>query len=376
MNFVNVKAITIPEGNVKQIADGNGVVIWKKGADWEVIIHTDLSSGDTFWDEYTNIRFDKRCPYRNGSIVTGINFSNYHDNVNVCRFKVEGSGLTGKKVKLKMGDYGYIKVNNANAFYGRVYRCYSNWSPINEVLKSPSNPPSGNSSWLCYDSYFISPNSNGIIDEYFMFKYDISQGSMTNINYSISEYLGIEVVDDDEEIVWLTNGSRQLDSTLATGSQNSNFLKILLPESLVKGAGINIGDTIAGWTYKWYNSSFSDKNIMIATSMCGTNTSYAASIPNAPIYYCRPITYKNSTSSTNSMYPLENEFVYEGNNIGIAIYYEMSYNTGNGNVVTIGEFGSGDLSTGQIVYASSANPSSYTVYSNTPAIGLIVRRSS
>jgi hypothetical protein len=30
MNFANVKAITIPEGNVKQITDGNGVVIWKK----------------------------------------------------------------------------------------------------------------------------------------------------------------------------------------------------------------------------------------------------------------------------------------------------------------------------------------------------------
>lgn len=30
MNFANVKAITIPEGNVKQIADGNWVVIWKK----------------------------------------------------------------------------------------------------------------------------------------------------------------------------------------------------------------------------------------------------------------------------------------------------------------------------------------------------------
>lgn len=29
MNFANVKAITIPEGNVKQIADGQGTVIWK-----------------------------------------------------------------------------------------------------------------------------------------------------------------------------------------------------------------------------------------------------------------------------------------------------------------------------------------------------------
>jgi len=32
MNFANVKAITIPEGNVKQITDGQGVVIWKKAA--------------------------------------------------------------------------------------------------------------------------------------------------------------------------------------------------------------------------------------------------------------------------------------------------------------------------------------------------------
>ena len=29
MNFANVKAITIPEGNVKQIADGQGNVLWK-----------------------------------------------------------------------------------------------------------------------------------------------------------------------------------------------------------------------------------------------------------------------------------------------------------------------------------------------------------
>ena len=32
MNFANVKAITIPEGSVNQITDGNGVVIWKKAA--------------------------------------------------------------------------------------------------------------------------------------------------------------------------------------------------------------------------------------------------------------------------------------------------------------------------------------------------------
>ena len=30
MNFANVKALAIPEGNVKQIADGQGVVLWKK----------------------------------------------------------------------------------------------------------------------------------------------------------------------------------------------------------------------------------------------------------------------------------------------------------------------------------------------------------
>ena len=30
MNFANVKAITIPEGNVKQITDGQGNVLWKK----------------------------------------------------------------------------------------------------------------------------------------------------------------------------------------------------------------------------------------------------------------------------------------------------------------------------------------------------------
>ena len=30
MNFANVKAITIPEGNVKQITDGQGAVLWKK----------------------------------------------------------------------------------------------------------------------------------------------------------------------------------------------------------------------------------------------------------------------------------------------------------------------------------------------------------
>ena len=30
MNFANVKALTIPEGSVKQIAGGNGVVLWKK----------------------------------------------------------------------------------------------------------------------------------------------------------------------------------------------------------------------------------------------------------------------------------------------------------------------------------------------------------
>lgn len=29
MNFANVKAMTIPEGNVKQIVDGQGIVIWK-----------------------------------------------------------------------------------------------------------------------------------------------------------------------------------------------------------------------------------------------------------------------------------------------------------------------------------------------------------
>ena len=32
MNFANVKALAIPEGNVKQIADGQGVVLWKKAA--------------------------------------------------------------------------------------------------------------------------------------------------------------------------------------------------------------------------------------------------------------------------------------------------------------------------------------------------------
>ena len=32
MNFANVKAVAIPEGNVNQIADGQGVVIWKKAA--------------------------------------------------------------------------------------------------------------------------------------------------------------------------------------------------------------------------------------------------------------------------------------------------------------------------------------------------------
>lgn len=34
MNFVNVKALAIPEGNVKQIADGQGVVLWKKVSDF------------------------------------------------------------------------------------------------------------------------------------------------------------------------------------------------------------------------------------------------------------------------------------------------------------------------------------------------------
>lgn len=42
MNFANVKALAIPEGNVKQIADGQGVVLWKKDVGFQF---TSCSSG-------------------------------------------------------------------------------------------------------------------------------------------------------------------------------------------------------------------------------------------------------------------------------------------------------------------------------------------
>lgn len=382
MNFANVKAITIPEGNVKQIADGNGVVLWKKGADWEVIIRTDLSSGDTFWDDYTNDSFSKRCPYRNGSRVSGIYYSDYHDNYNICRFKVEGSGLTGKQVKLKMGtNGGRIKMSSSKQFYGRLYRYYNKWTTQGSiVLNNPSIPSSLSSAYVgCYDSYFLSPNLYGNIDMEFAFVYALTSGSWTDMTTTISEYLGVEVVDTNEEIVWLTGDNTYIGATsgdFVKGSTNMLYWKILLPESLVKGAGINVGDTIAGWAYKGYNNSvYNDCSIVMASDVYNTQETDAANLP-TPLTYTRPVNFPKGATTIDSVYSLTEEFVYEGNNIGIGKYNATTYTIDSrGNMRTKGTGSGGALGTGQIKYSNSSS-GTYSTYGYTPAIGLIVRRSS
>ena len=49
MNFANVKAITIPEGNVNQITDGNGVILWKAvtGPDYTEPFYVENDTGSS-----------------------------------------------------------------------------------------------------------------------------------------------------------------------------------------------------------------------------------------------------------------------------------------------------------------------------------------
>lgn len=79
MNFANVKAITIPEGNVKQIADGNGVVIWRKNlpftlSNYRVRTYHDSGSSSAGTGSLNGSTFSLNST---GSAYAFVDFQNY-----------------------------------------------------------------------------------------------------------------------------------------------------------------------------------------------------------------------------------------------------------------------------------------------------------
>ena len=90
MNFANVKALAIPEGNVKQIADGQGVVLWRKSQPLQITSITNPAVGTS------SITGDRSCQLERSSNNNAGTFNVFFKNYDVS--KGAGIRLTGSIV--------------------------------------------------------------------------------------------------------------------------------------------------------------------------------------------------------------------------------------------------------------------------------------
>lgn len=397
MNFANVKALAIPEGNVKQIADGQGVVLWKKGADWEVKLYTDTN----YWTDREGTGLVKKmCPYINGSFSNNTTFAAtpLATRQQICRFRLEGKGLTGKKVKLLFSNYNYLKQKNGSVYYtysGTIYECNSSWSHLSTLYYSIQKVPYYiDESSESVDSYvkdflFFTPDSSGNLTKYIEF----NPGGTSNLpSISMLMTLGFEVVDNvEDEIIWLTPDTTTVDSSfLYSGAQDAaDCRSIVLPQSLINEKGISAGDIIKGIAFKWKNTDTARGNYMCWT--CGMKNITDNTITNISSYVVssqsgigcfimKTLAPNQSTPVVQKIYAVQGEFEYEGNNIGIGIQRKrvnQSYNGYSGGTFArpMG-VSNGVLGTGGYIKYGRNNSSVTNTWNITPAIGLIVRRNS
>ena len=88
MDFSQVTDITIPEGQVTKIQDGNGNVLWEKGPTWV-----------TIWEGNTRFGY--------GGTTSGTTLSSSLSYVDGLKFRVTFSGMTGSIEQYASGSVTY-----------------------------------------------------------------------------------------------------------------------------------------------------------------------------------------------------------------------------------------------------------------------------